>query len=271
MKRDENGPLILPYCFSRQIIEEHLSKKAFNRGYTRAFCRSELLPLGFCIDSEAKVCYVQCRVPPSMRTAEAYLVFLELAITEAGSVVGIVDGFCHCPAGIKYDCQHVGAALWSMNDVAVQSGKLVGGDGVSCTSRLRAWGVASGNLKSDVRIPMDQWVFRKHIPKRDKGSDGKKKREEGRKRLRTVAELYARTKQSCVLKNIAQEPLLAASMSLGVINQAHVSGKTHDADLSLYTSVDWKNLDKTNYPFAPNYVLPRRTSPRKRKQATQTQ
>ena len=209
-----------------------------------------------------------------MRTSEAYLVFLELELDETGSVSRVVDGFCHCPAGVNFDCQHVGATLWTMNDVAVQSGRLLGDYGeVSCTSRLRAWGVATGNLKSDVRIPMDQWVFRKHVPKKKKTAAEKEQgaaaREQARVRVRTVASMYEKAKASCTLKHVDEARLGAAADSLQVINRAYVtkSGSGHGVDLRLYNSINWKKLGKKDYPFAADYVVvqpPRRTSPRKR-------
>lgn len=64
--------------------------------------------------------------------------------------------------------------------------------------------------------------------------------------------------------HIDEEKLRATREELRVINRAQVAGKSHGVNVSMFDLMDWRTLNRKNYPFSPTYDEPVRRSPRKK-------
>lgn len=184
-----------------------------------------------------------------MRAIDHYSVYVELKTDTNNFVTEIAEGFCVCPAGVQFNCQHVGATLWTVNGIVVEAGRWTNDDGVSCTSQLQKWGAGTGDLKTDLLLPIDDYVFRKLVPKKKKKRSGNHDSEVERKRSRTVSDIYKKAKRSCVGKHVDEDAILEWQKNLDIINRAYTSKKPHNIDISLYDKIDWDNLTETDYPL----------------------
>lgn len=100
-----------------------------------------------------------------MRLARPYEVRVAMMYSDTGRVIDNIDGFCDCPAGAMFNCQHVGATLWTVHNFALEGGRLrQEGSDATCTSLLRGWGVpGNGNIKSSLVEPIEAYSFRKVV------------------------------------------------------------------------------------------------------------
>lgn len=265
-----------------QIIESFLPPKPYKRGYTRAFNRGESLKTGFAKPEGSNTCYVACHVPPSMRLDRPYEVRIALLYSDTGRVLTISDGFCECPAGAMFNCQHVGAALWTIHNFALEGGRLTYDDPeITCTSLLRGWGVGKGNLKSSVLEPIEAYLFRKVEPRKKKKA---KRQRAGSKRAHDNDEAKddRKPKRSRTIKGVVEQGkkvggralehvdiaavrealsllLLVNDKELAKAKNAKKNGKDKDANDSgvganaqdnddEFNNIDWGGLNRDNYP-----------------------
>lgn len=254
------------------MIEDHLDShpKAIYRGHVRAFARGEWLTVGFYVDRAQSKCYIRGRIPPSMRSTDYYLASLQMEYDpEMNQVMKVTNGFCMCPAGINFNCQHVGALMWTVFDVLVQAGRVPNISGqISRTSMLQGWGTGSGNLKESVSKPIEDYVFRKVVPKK---KDSVKETQtttatDKKARYRSIQNLYHAANTSCVGYGIDAELAWERKLDLQKINRAHSSGVKHSVDLSYLDSINWRSISLQNYPKGSNFDANVKEARQKRKE-----
>ena len=75
----------------------------------------------------------------------------------------VESGACYCPAGNSGYCNHVMALLLELADYSLNQFTTVPEE-ISCTSRLRQWGVPGGNSRPKSRVM--QTIVKKHVSKK---------------------------------------------------------------------------------------------------------
>jgi hypothetical protein len=187
-----------------------------------------------------------------MRVKGMYTAYVKLEVDKDNYVTGIVGGFCVCPAGIKFDCQHIGATLWTVCIFVTYADpprlpNEFGED--SPTSKLCMWIKPSEVEEEQDLPPIDQYVFRKLDPRKKKKQKNKKKNTVPRER--NTQDLYARGRAAAV--NVHRHTNIDATEALlghlDSVNAASQRGQAHLADTSRFDDMDWDNLSVDNFYY----------------------
>jgi len=151
------------------------SSKALTKGLSRAIARDKWIQIGCHWEKGANAdarsdAYLRALVPRSMVQAK-YTTHIHIRVI--GEALTVMKCWCSCPANALDKCTHVSTMLYTINDMVKASGRL----GASCTSKLRAWGVPTGKMAEDVRLPICDYIFDKHAAA--SSGNGTRRRESG--------------------------------------------------------------------------------------------
>jgi hypothetical protein len=165
-----------------QVIRKAFTEKARKRGKDRATIWFSPLTLGYALDKDNETCVIFCQVTASMSTQRTYETFVQLKLCNNNKAADhVIAAHCPCVGGALGDCTHVAAALYTVQEIVYESGRVPNKSSriKSCTEKLQKWGVPVGDCRREhLELTMEE-IYTIHQIFQDGDEDGVDESDDG--------------------------------------------------------------------------------------------